>query len=106
MISETRINRYVKTVALIQKLERLRDALRREFLDAYAVDEPFAETGPYLIEIREDQRKAIPWKAVAEELASVSPKAKALLDKRLRKAEVTTVQVVTVKNNPDFKSKT
>lgn len=69
-MKQREVNRYVKVVALMKRLESERERLRLQLNAAFNRGEECPTEGPYRIEQNKQRRRVIAWKDFAEKLAA------------------------------------
>jgi hypothetical protein len=70
-ITSEEIARYAELTSLLTQLEKQKDELRAELLELYADGAEQEETGPYLLNFVDQERRTVDWKSEALSLATI-----------------------------------
>lgn len=70
VITAAEVARYAELTSLLTQLEKQKDELRAELLELYADGAEQEETGPYLLNFVDQERRTVDWKSEALSLAA------------------------------------
>jgi len=104
-ITSEEIARYAELTSLLTQLEKQKDTLRSELLELYADGAEQEETGPYLLNFVDQERRTVDWKSEALSLATIVYGAQGVNAWMLQTEQAAPVQAITsirVKPNPAF----
>lgn len=104
-ITSEEISRYAELTSLLTQLEKQKDELRVELLELRADGAEQEETGPYLLNFVDQERRAVDWKSEALALATVVYGAQGVNAWKVQTEQAAPVQSITsirVKPNPAF----
>jgi len=104
-ITSEEIARYAELTSLLTQLEKQKDELRAELLELYADGAEQEETGPYLLNFVDQERRTVDWKSEALSLATIVYGAQGVNAWKAQTEQAAPVQAITsirVKPNPVF----
>jgi methionyl-tRNA formyltransferase len=105
LITSQEISRYAELTSLLTQLEKQKDKLRTELLELYVDGAEQEETGPYLLNFVDQERRTVDWKSEALTLATMVYGAQGVNTWKLQLEQAAPVQAITsirVKPNPAF----
>src|SRR5580700_1291533 len=105
LITSQEISRYAELTSLLTQLEKQKDDLRTELLELYVDGAEQEETGPYLLNFVDQERRTVDWKSEALTLATMVYGAQGVNAWKIQLEQAAPVQAVTsirVKPNPAF----
>jgi hypothetical protein len=105
LITAAEVARYAELTSLLTQLEKQKDELRAELLELHADGAQQEETGPYLLNFVDQDRRSVDWKSEALALATIVHGVEGVNAWRLQTEQAAPVQVITsirVKPNPAF----
>jgi hypothetical protein len=104
-ISSQEISRYAELTSLLTQLEKQKDELRTELLELYGDGAEQEETGPYLLNFVDQERRTVDLKSEALTLATMVYGAQGVNAWKVQTEQAAPVQAITsirVKPNPAF----
>jgi methionyl-tRNA formyltransferase len=104
-ITSEEISRYAELTSLLTELEKQKDELRAELLELYADGAEQEETGPYLLNFIDQDRRTVDWKSEALSLAATVYGVEGLTAWKIQMEQSAPVQAITsirVRPNPAF----
>jgi hypothetical protein len=105
LITSQEISRYAELTSLLTLLEKQKDELRTELLELYAEGAEQEETGPYLLNFVDQERRTVDWKSEALTLATMVYGAQGVNGWKVQLEQAAPVQAITsirVQPNPAF----
>jgi hypothetical protein len=105
LITAAEVARYAELTSLLTHLEKQKDELRAELLELYADGAEQEETGPYMLNFVDQERRTVDWKSEALSLAATVYGVEGLTAWKLQMEQSAPVQAITsirVKPNPAF----
>jgi hypothetical protein len=105
LITAAEVARFAELTSLLTQLEKQKDELRGELLELHADGAQQEETGPYLLNFVDQERRTVDWKSEALSLAAVVYGAQGVNAWKLQTEQAAPVQPITsirVKPNPAF----
>jgi hypothetical protein len=105
LITSQEISRYAELTSLLSQLDAQQKTLRAELLELYEDGAEQEETGPYLLNFVDQERRTVDWKSEALSLAATVYGVEGLTARKLQLEQAAPIHAITsirVKPNPAF----